>query len=267
MELDLIEYKASATINKDISYELSALINADSLFYGVFDYAKTLIWAARIPLSRISLLREELGKNDINIRKFKAGFYSTAYTIIPNEEYSSADSETLYEHVNHYESPNDYILRSDYSEQFGLRLIYSVPKEVVKLVNQAFDNCSMIHANFAQLETMPSNDESLVRLCFHDASFDLSVTQNNQLKLSNSFEYETVKDLLYFVGLTFERLGLDHRNQIIELGGLIDYEGEVVQMLKEYFGAVRYGNGYIKSDLERSEEHIHLPLYMISKCA
>ncbi len=267
MELDLIEYKASASINKDISYELSALINADSLFYGVFDYAKTLIWAANIPLSRIGLLREELSKNDISIRKFKAGYYSTHYTIIPNEEFDSLNSEILFEHVNGLENHNDSILRNEYSEQFGMRLIYKVPKEIVRVVNQAFDNCSMIHANFAQIETMQNQENTAVRLCFYDSSFDITVISHEKLILSNSFDYKGGQDVLYFLGLTFERLGLDYRVQTIELGGLIQYDGEVVQLLKEYFGSIQYATNYIKSDLDRSEEHFHLPLYMISKCA
>ena len=77
MELRDLEYRAHGAINKNISYELSALIDADSLVYGVFDYNRTLIWAGRGSLSEIDSLKEELINNGIKIRKVKVGILSS----------------------------------------------------------------------------------------------------------------------------------------------------------------------------------------------
>jgi len=270
LELSHIEYKLTSSINKNISYELSALIDADSLFYGVFDYNKTLVWAGHGSLSETDKLKAELFDNGITIRKVKIGILSSPHTIIPNEEFNTDTIKDLITHVNHIQQPEQYIYRNEYSVQHKLRVLYAVEKDVIRTINSAFDNCQLIHVNFAQVEstkTEGSQEDHIVRLCFYESSFCLSIVHSQQLILCNTYNYSNNQDVLYFLGLAFNRLGLEHRTQAVEVGGYVIHDGELLQELKRYFGGIRYATGYIKSKLESSEEHYHLPLYMISKCA
>ena len=269
MELRDLEYRAPGAFNKNISYELSALIDADSLVYGVFDYNRTLIWAGRGSLSEIDSLKEELINNGITIRKVKVGILSSPHTIIPNDEFNTDTIKDMITHVNHIGQPEQYIYRNDYAVQHKLRVLYAVKKDVVKKLNSSFDNCQLIHVNFAQVESTQSAEEQnhMVRLCFYEASFCMSIVHKDQLILCNTYRRRDSQDVLYFLGLAFERLGLEHSSQTIEVGGFIMHDGPLLMELKKYFGGIQYATGFIKSKLKQSEKHYHLPLYMISKCA
>jgi len=269
LELRDLEYKAPGAINKNISYELSALIDADSLVYGVFDYNRTLIWAGRGSLSGIDSLKEELSKNGITIRKVKVGILSSPHTIIPNDEFNTDTIRDMITHVNHIVQPEQYIYRNDYAVEHKLRVLYAVKKEVVKKLNISFENCQLIHVNFAQVESTETAEgqNHMVRLCFYESSFCMSIVLQDQLILCNTYRRRDSQDVLYFVALAFERLGLDHSSQTIEVGGFVMHNDPLLRELKKYFGGIKYATGYIRSNLKQSDEHYHLPLYMISKCA
>ncbi len=269
MEIDLVEYRSSDSINKDITYELSALINADSLFYGVLDYNGHLVWAAEIALNNINLLKQELLSNNINIRKFKVGIQNQLYTIVPNEEYGSAASKELLLHTNAINDTEEYLIRNDYSEAFGLRYIYALPNHLVKEINGAFDNCSLVHAAHANLEWLPTSSTTTIQvhMCFYREHFDLTISKSTTLMLSNTFRFSSEQDVLYFLGLAFDRLQLDAVSQEITVGGFIIHDGSMILALRDYFGHVRIATDRIKSDTDHAQKHYHLPLYMISKCA
>lgn len=270
MELSHIEYKLTSSINKNIFYELSALVDADSLFYGVFDYNKTLVWAGHTSLSHTDQLKQELLDNEIKIRKVKIGILNSQHTIIPNGEFNTDTIRDIVTHVNHIDQPEQYIYRSEYSVQHKLRVLYAVQKEVIRTLNAAFDNCQLIHVNFAQVESTSNGgvtQDYTVRLCFYESIFCLTIVDKEQLILCNTYDYSRNQDVLYFLGLAFERLGLDPSTQSVEVGGYVTHDGDLLSELKRYFGGIRYATGYIKSKLKSSEEHYHLPLYMISKCA
>ena len=270
MELSQVEYKLTSAINKNISYELSALVDADSLFYGVFDYTKTLVWAGRVRLSETNQLKQELLDHGIKIRKVKIGILNSQHTIIPNDEFNTDTIQDIVTHVNYIDQPDQYIFRNEYSVQHKLRVLYAVEKEVIKTLNAAFDNCQLIHVNFAQIESITEAETSQdhqVRLCFYESTFCLTIVNKEQLLLCNTYDYDRNEDVLYFLGLAFDRLGLDHSTQSVEVGGYIPHDGELLTELEKYFGGIRYATGYIKSKLASTEEHLHLPLYMISKCA
>lgn len=270
MELNRIEYKLTSSINKNISYELSALVDADSLFYGVFDYSRTLVWAGNTHLSQTDQLKQELLDNDIKIRKVKVGILNSQHTIIPNDEFNTETIKDIVTHVNHIDQPEQYIYRSEYSVEHKLRVLYAVQKDVIKTLNTAFDNCQLIHVNYAQVVStsdVVATQDCMVRLCFYESRFCLTVVDKEQLILCNTYDYSSNQDVLYFLGLAFERLGLTYSTQSVEVGGYVIHEGDLLSELKRYFGGIRYATGYIKSNLKHSEEHYHLPLYMISKCA
>ena len=144
-----------------------------------------------------------------------------------------------------------------------------MPQDIIKDINQAFQTSSLVHINYAQFQTMSFSDsgEPSIRVCIYDSTFDITVCSASQLILSNTYNYYTHEDVLYFMGLVFDRLNLDHRNQRIEIGGLITYDSDLLHLLREYFGRIEFATGYFGSDLNNELEHIHLPLYMISQCA
>ncbi len=268
MELNNIVYRTSESINQDISYELSALVNADSFFYGLLDYGTKLKAAYGIKHNDAPFSDMVHGQ-PYKIRKTKIGIHNNLFTIVPDKEFSVKHSFDWLSQVCQLEHPEDYIIRNDYSDQFKLRVIYAVPKPLMRDIKESVENCSLVHFVFACLDSIPNVGPQIkVRVVILDTHFVLVVKRGNGLLLANSYDYTSWQDILYFLSLAYDKLGLNRLEDPIELSGMIKSDDTLISLLVDYFGKVQLASNYLNIDQSQSvSEHHFLPLYCISKCA
>lgn len=268
MEIKDIVYRPTESINNDKSYELSALINADSFFYGIFDYGSNLKCAFGLPQSS-SKFSDLVSAQEMGIRKAKIGIVNTLFTLVPDKEFAVKDSFQWLSSACRIDNPEDYIIRNDYSDEYKLRVVYAVPKPLMKDIKESIDNCSLVHFVFSCLDSIPNTgSKKKVRLIKLDKFIVIVVKDGNQLLLANMYDYQSNMDILYFLSLVFDRLNLDSKEQHIELAGMFSKEDNLIDLLLDYYGNIQLAEGYLKLIYNEAFSEYHfLPLYCISKCA
>ena len=81
---------------------------------------------------------------------------------------------------------------------------------------------------------MSSSEEKKVYVNVSSKSFDVVVIQNKKLQFSNSFEFETKEDFIYYILFTFEQLNLDVEKVKLYFTGDIELESEIYNSTYQY---------------------------------
>jgi uridine kinase len=263
LELEKLNYQSEGLINKELSYELSALLVADSLFYGVLDYNRRLRKAnfKNLDHSVIGSIESEY-----TIRKTKVGILSRIFTILPSHEFSSSFAHDFIEHTHLLNNENNYLIRNDYCEKFNLRVVYAVLKEDLDFLQSSFDTPILYHFITTAIENLDtSRIDNEVRVVLLDGIMIVTVHNGTKLMMANVYDYYDTASFLYFISLTFRQLDLDHAHQLITLSGMIDQPDEMVTTMKRYYGNVQIAEGGILTESNMPTHYYH-PLYCVSKC-
>lgn len=264
MELIDYNYQSEGLINKEISYELSALIDADSLFYGIIDYRKQLKRAVRVGLHNLDnqALTSQI---DYSIRKTKVAFLSNQFCLVPTHEYSNNYGAELLWH-GQKDADSDYILRNDYCEKFDLRVIYSIRRDDIYRFQDSTSPIALHHFVTACLETCDTtNPSKKVKLMIFDHKLLILVHEGKRLLICNVYDYNEPTTLLYYVSLVYEQMKLDRQSQSVEIAGLLTSKEDTFHLLKKYFGNISFADYGLSLDGFQAP-HVYHPLYCVSQC-
>lgn len=251
-------------INKDLSYELSALIDADSLFYGILDYQRHLRKASYINLSQVESLVDQI--IECKIRKSKVSFVSSEFALVPTHEYSNNIAADLLWH-GQKQDYEEYILRNDYCERFNLRVIYAIDRIDFNRVQDYFSSLSIFHFVTACLDACDTDSPfKTIRLTIFENRMVVILHEGKILHLANVYEYSDENEMLYFIGLIFSLYNLDYIKQQIVLSGWIKDDDEKARLINKYFGNVTMAHQPLVIDGFKSP-HVYHPIYCVSQCA
>ncbi|WP_395043214.1 DUF3822 family protein [Flavobacterium sp.] len=84
------------------------------------------------------------------------------------------------------------------------------------------------------LDLSKNNEERKMFVHVSDTHFEIIVVQNQKLHLSNSFEYKTAEDFIYYILFTAEQLQLNPENFKLELLGTIVENDSLYQIAYKY---------------------------------
>lgn len=121
------------------------------------------------------------------------------------------------------------------------------------------NNVEYLHPLFVMIEKLPTQDIPVVRkqMVFVDVQKEqihLLVVDDKKILLANTFSVKTKEDVLYFVLLAYQSLGLDCETVPVFLTGECD--NELRQSMKEYIREVSlFAPQDIKIPLEWDEEY------------
>lgn len=264
MELEHLDYSSEGTINKDISYELSALLDADSLFYGVLDYSRRLKKAAYLTLDRE--VQDPIEK-EYKIRKVKIGILSPIFTLVPAQEFSSSHAADLIQHNHLLPDGVDHLIRNDYCEKFNIRVVYAVTKQDLDFLTTSFEAPSLHHFITACIEDLDVSVTGVqFRVILLSGKMTIVVHEGEKLLLANTYAYTDTATFLYFVTLVFKQLGLDRLDQLITISGYLSISDEIIATIKKYYAQVQFVDHSVILDSDVPRHYYH-PLYLVSKCA
>ena len=74
----------------------------------------------------------------------------------------------------------------------------------------------------------------------HD--YDIIVTEANRLIFFNSFRYQTSEDFIYYILFTFEQLGLNPENILLQFAGEIDKTSPTYFITSKYIRNIHFAS-------------------------
>ncbi|MEQ8623546.1 MAG: DUF3822 family protein [Vicingaceae bacterium] len=135
------------------------------------------------------------------------------------------------------------IYQFDILESQQAAIVYGIPLSVNRMLESQLSNYNWSHFAFPLLESilLSSTQEATLYLHIQYNRFDVVYVDNKKLKFFNSFNYQTVEDLIYFLLYVMEQLNLDRESIPVELIGEFDEQSAIYEMLFKYIRKVSIG--------------------------
>lgn len=262
MEINLNK-EAESFYSNDIKYELSALIDADSFFYGLLDYGHKLAYS-NYALSSDVVPPEILQQSD-KIRKTKLGYINNLVTLIPNDSFVQEDLSTILQHTCAIQQIKDYVLRSEHSLKHDLRVCYALPKKTVRQVTDVFDAPMLNHFVTTFIDQINVDQGDALHACKLGSFILVSVVNNGKLALTNVYAAVDAVSSFYFISLAYQKIFMKMSFAPIHLSGLIEEGDELHKLIADYYTYVDFVSEGITLDGVRLDSNgAFYPLYCIS---
>lgn len=174
-------------------------------------------------------------------------------TLVPNQ-YFQEDALKQYLDFNVKTLSTDFIVFDDVS-RLGLKNVY-IP--YVNINNFLFQNFGEFDYNhhisvlIDKLIKISSEDKIDVYVNVANERLDMVVFNQGELILSNSFEFETKEDFIYFILFTYEQLKLDTEITALNFLGEIESSSELFQISYKYIKEIRFIEN--KSDFLKNQD-------------
>lgn len=256
METGLLLMVQEAVIKSNTYIKkLSIQVRLDGLSFCALNCADTghdIIWYKRTSFSKehnpVKLLEkiEEEFKNESHLRdpvdEVIVLFSNELYSIVPSRYFKEEDAST-------YLKFNTKILKTDVVAHDNISNIDLVNVYIpyTNITNFFFDKFGEFEFKhnvsvFIQEIMDLTNNGDFIYLNNYNGYYDLVVLRNNKLLLSNTFNYTTPEDFIYYLLFTAEQLKMDPDTLKLILLGNIEKESPLFEITYTYIKNVDFFN-------------------------
>ena len=210
---------------------------------------------------------EEIFKTDIHLQKdFSAVLVihqNNLFSLVPNQ-YFSEDVLSEYLNFNIKTLATDFIAYDDI-ESINAKNVYVPYVNINNYLFQNFGEFEYQHHLTILIEKLISANNSDDKKVFVNVSkenYDIVVLENKQLQFSNSFNFQTKEDFIYYILFTFEQLKLDVEKIALFFTGDIEPESEIYKITYQYIRNVSFleSNNKIFNELDASKHSNYILL-------
>lgn len=272
----------SFDINKTFSYHLSIQTTMDGLLFAILDasglkyvglkryqFEKTFN-----PDQQYEEIQKIIDKEPLLQKPYQgvSCIYSEPRSTLLPAALFDRENLKLYFEFNHILNDLDE-LHYNYLRQMDAYIVFPIYSEMASLLLKTWMNTRFFHPATPLIDAHISREmETGVRagINFSEDHFDIIISENKNLKYHNNFKYRSDEDLLYFILLVFDKLGLDQEKTPLLLSGEIDKFSERPSHLKRYFNKLSFmqppaGFKYPPS-FHKIQEHSLLSLLRVYHC-
>lgn len=246
---------------------LSAVIGADSFFYGLFTTDGQLL--------ECNYYKVDSFDNESIIDKVKSDIYSTkgltikvAYSGKPylhNEKSNGGSLMQFFPAFGNKDLDTDNLTDQEVVVDYGFSKAHSsFLAKVLGHVDVKF-HLSTVLANFYY----PYSVSKLVA-CIDNSKLHVMYAKDTKFLFYNQFDCVHENDYLYFIRLAYQEMGLDPESSPLELSGKLDEESPIYKLLNGYIRNIDFMRSSVLDvkDLRfKAKQHYYLDLFATSICA
>ena len=235
-------------IAKSKQYHLSLRIGIDNFSFSILDTV-TLSYnylvvnyftyiSIKDTVEKITSIIKNNNLFQLNFSSSSLIYSGFPNTLLPKELEDSTNEKKL------LEFNDDKCYEKIYSDNIdNIKIIYSIPETVDNITKTFFPTCKIMSEEKIFLEKKIYADLSTcVYINFNLNSFSLTIFENKELKLQNSFNYKGAEDVLYYVLFCMEQLNLSAIKTPVVLFGNIDYNDKIYELMFNYIKDISFGD-------------------------
>lgn len=188
----------------------------------------------------------------LSVLNITAKSYSSIYILYRSNKFSHVPTEVYEEtHASSYFSlHNDFnseveIICNDKLNNLNAYVIYTLPKIYDNVLRKHFPNATFRHYSTELIENLiyqNKKEERKIYFHFQGNYIDIIIVKGKELILFNTFLFKAPEDILFFTTNVFYQLQIDtQQSEVIILGEIAKNSAEI-QLLKNYFGNLVYGD-------------------------
>ena len=188
---------------------------------------------------------EEIFKTDIHLQKDFLSVLvihqNNLFSLVP-DQYFSEDILSEYLNFNIKTLATDFIAYDDI-ESINAKNVYVPYVNINNYLFQNFGAFEYKHHLTVLIEKLISANNTADKKVFVNVSkenYDIVVLENKQLQFSNSFNFQTKEDFIYYILFTFEQLKLDVEKIAVFFTGNIEPESEIYKITYQYIRNVSF---------------------------
>jgi hypothetical protein len=231
------------------TYKLSILIGMDSFAYMVTGPQQELLLLKRIetdgPIGHtnrsINHFFSQLSDTEKDLflpyNQYRIALSNPAFTIIPTRLFEAEQRMTYIQQVTAID-PKDYEVKSDRLTAIDAHNIYAIPGAMIKQIKQYFPGGIVRHLVTAlqegiwQSKTLQKDKALYINVL--GRQIHALLFQDKALKFSNTFQYQSAKDFIYYILLLFDQFELDQKQFPVFLSGHLIEDSEIYRLLRRY---------------------------------
>lgn len=243
---------------------LSAIIGADSFFYGLFDENKNLYSCKHF--KDVVFNDEFIGEISNLLSKYKDVKQKITFTTKPYLHLPENEEDI----TRFYPAFLDKRVESDVLDKQDLKVIYGLKAEHISFMEHCFNSPEVFH--ISKILT-PRSTGIITKPCVYahidDNTLHLIAHDMGNLKYYNQFRCEHKNDFLYFTMMVYDLMSYNRYEVPLHVSGRIDRSSEIYKLLYEYIKNVSFANtaGLIVSDIRFKEtSHYYYDLYKTAIC-
>ncbi len=164
-------------------------------------------------------------------------------TLVPAPLFAENEKMTFSEF--NFELSKDAHLHQQKLTNLDAFMLYEVPESILESVNSLFPSHRLMPHTAVLIENLlimnknlPSQKKFFVNL--RHSSMDVLIIDKRKLIYSNSFEYKSKEDFIYFVVFVLEQIQINPEEIELVLSGKIDKNSELFEILYKYVRNIRF---------------------------
>jgi hypothetical protein len=194
------------------------------------------------------------------------------HTVIPEALF---DPGCLQDHFQlNYNVPEDLEYKADHLKELNAWNAFATEKDWTELMKKHFSQEIIIHSTTPLLTrfSLIHRQNPVLRqifLHFSGKRFDIAIFSDNMLLFFNSFQFETIEDVLYFTLYAAEQLKIRTNESSVRICGDIEDDSDLVKLLKEYFRELAFlgrPEGFKYNPLFDFPAHCYQSLFSLALC-
>ena len=230
-------------------YQVSLQVLPDSISYVVLDSVrKKYILLKHFLISEKDTSFHELCKLFESeellcapLQSFRAFYYTEKTTLIPSA-FSLKEKTGQLLSFNYGE--NSDLIFQNCSASFDATLAYSIPNDIIELLNK--NKCFSIypHALTILSEThkisQQKDKQTGMVVCLLNSFAEVAVIENSKLLLFNNFSFKTVDDLSYYLVYLYDLFHFDKEKTPITITGITEKNDIRITTLEKFIKTIQY---------------------------
>jgi len=219
-------------------------------------------------------LRDIISRDDFLPRHFRKTNLITPApqsTLVPAALYDDSKRDEYFK-FNQILKEGDSILSNKLADP-DVFIIFTLPDPVIEMLKIAFPGKILLHQLNPLFRYINSNRGSVstndVYIHFEKGYFDIIIFNQNSLKLCNTFYYQFISDIQYFVLYVLKRMNI-HQDEPVYLSGKILKNNEILSNFSRYLSSVKFAEpdtnptfSYVFND---TDLHRYLNLFNSVNC-
>jgi hypothetical protein len=175
-------------------------------------------------------------------RKVSFAGYTQQTTLVPGEFY---DQNAIDKYLEFNQGEDIHIsVFSNHIPEAGLYNVFALPEELVSLVSMHFGKVEFLSQTtpfIRHIAVQPDHfTENCMFLGLYPEFFDIACTGSSKLRIYNTFQYANENDLLYYLLLVFQKMGLDPAKTPLRISGEQGSKLSYWDLISQYVRDCRY---------------------------
>lgn len=213
-------------------------IGADTFSYAIIDLEKNFVHAVYDEQeceNGYEKLNERL-KNDsylqLAYKQVTVATHTNNIVFVPQELFNENNIAVYTKYFEETDSPAVYVQPS---AQQKFSAVFSLPLFAEKTINEQWKTATRLYLNAGLIELADQLNRDTVLLDFTVGSFQFIYLKNQKATFTQSYQFEDLEELTYFILLIINQLKINTKNTELKACGIIHDGDEKWKLLKQYF--------------------------------